>query len=120
MTEPTTLPAQHEAIRESLALHEALRRLNFAPDQIFVWLERGKMGMTVKRDGKQASFATGIYLGPYEQWLEAWNAAVARWNDPATPEVEREEVFRGSKTMRFKEYVVAAVLRAGFDIRRKS
>ncbi len=83
------------AIERSLGLHEALRRLGFTPDEIFVAHNGGEQPAVVLCVDGRSKFAISVghpYSDGEQVYLVEWGRAVAWWNE-AADEANRQRMF---------------------------
>lgn len=84
-----------DPIKELLAIHEAFRKLNYPPEELFVaTYAGGRIQFVLQHQGKQ--FTIDIAQGQDPAAIaEEWQKAVAWWNKEATEE-ERQAIYMGS------------------------
>lgn len=106
----------HPAIKEALAVHEAFRRLNFTPDEIFLRLSGTQLFVTVQRGDKEFNSLVGQHFQATEEILRAhWDQAVHAWNVTMS-ELQRRAIYEGSLICRMATEFVAAIVTKGFSI----
>jgi hypothetical protein len=106
-------------IRSALALHEGMRRLGFAPADIYLRTVEamGKVAVTVIRGGREANILAGPLNLPVPAFLEEWTIATKWWNEEAT-EAQRSEIWQGSSALRGGLSIIIQLQRAGFAVHR--
>jgi hypothetical protein len=110
-------------MREALAYHEAFRRLGFAPHEIYFYVHDRTpriAGVLLKSQGLEflCSIAQGD-LSP-DALQAQWKIAAAWWNDPATLESERQDIWLSSQVGRRSAAFMLALLAKGFALPRKN
>lgn len=78
-----------------LAVFEALRRLGFAPEDIYVAYNQGTPVTILKTQGKQFVMnypSAGIIPSSEEEYIQGWGAVTAKWNETMSSE-ERRRIF---------------------------
>lgn len=104
----------HPTLAEALATFEALRRLRFSSDEIFVHYDEQAQQVAVLLrtfEGKQMAIEAGPYTGPADAFAAAWQQAAALWNGDGMTDAERGAVCAGSR-IRARGPEVGAALRA--------
>ena len=72
----------------TLGLHEALRKLGFPSEAIFVGQQDDQLVVSVAEDGKYAAFATGS--APTD-WRDKWPDVARQWN--TAPDGQQQELW---------------------------
>lgn len=103
-----------------LAFFEALRRLGFTADEIFVaFYNNGELFTLVRQD--KIEFNISISLGEKidaEAYREIWNSEGERWNGPMS-EAERDELYRKEFSVERLVELAFALKAKGMDLRAK-
>ena len=69
------------AINEMLASHEALRKLGFEPDEIYVMLDSSNTAVvTLKAQDLEFNITCGDFEGDADEFSSQWSEAVGQWN----------------------------------------
>lgn len=101
---------------EALCYHEALRRLGYAPNEIYVSVDAGKMFVILKIDDSGNRFMVSVgkiaKVSP-EIFKREWAAACDAWNN--SPASELEKVFSGSVALANAFDLSAALVAKGFN-----
>lgn len=106
----------HPAIREALAVHEALRRLHFTADEIFLKLSGRNLYVLARRGDREFHTLVGEGFDATQDVLGAhWEHACNAWNVTMS-EAERQAIYAGSEVCRQSVGFVAAVIAKGFSI----
>lgn len=100
----------------ALTTHEALRRLGFAPEEIFVSLSGGIMFVIAKRGGKEMAAAVGRQAGTQDEWIAEWDVATVLWTRVMT-EAQVRELYDQSEIKTRGVELLLALARKGFDVR---
>lgn len=86
-----TLTDLPDSLRAALAIREALRRLGYPPDSLFVSSVPDGVYVTIIEEGRRGDLKAG---GPVTKAdiVHMWPEVVARWNDGS--DEEREAIWR--------------------------
>lgn len=107
------------AIREALAVHEALRRLRFSADDIFVVPpigEQHRLFVVLMSQGKRFTYDAGpCRLG--KAFLDTWRDAVSWWNTDGHDD-ERKLLWEESVVRRNSVAFLVKLLDFGFQLQR--
>lgn len=107
--------------REALAVHEALRRLGFSADDIYIARYRhGEVQMHLRTQGLEFTYDCGTTEMSPEAMLAAWEAAAGEWNKVPPAEIDRalDESFVGQNfvnllvILKMKGFVLPSVAAA--------
>ncbi len=88
------MPAQlHEVFERQLATFEALRRIGFEADELFVYYNGGEPITVIVVDGVKVGVPIRIpYADDEESYCIGWQAASLWWN--TEPSANRHEIFQ--------------------------
>lgn len=108
--------------REALAVHEALRRMEYPSDAIFVAPRQGptrkNLFVLLRFEGKQFAYDVGECLLSDVEFVKAWQAAVRWWNTTAKDDTpEHKKIWEESHVRRNSVAFVVAMVDAGFPSR---
>lgn len=107
---------QGRTVHKQLAMFEALRRLGFQPENIYVhWA--GKP-CTVLKEAERTftvSFPHSLHSPKEEEWLAEWLCEVDRWNGDMVNS-ERDSIYREHMSPEVLEILVIALKAKGFRV----
>ena len=110
---------QPHAIRESMALYEALRRLSYPPEAIFFATDDATpcgVGIVLRFEGKEGPFICGFVEESADTAEAIWREVSQGINDNTIPDHDLNEIYRSSKVRVFAETLVATLDKAGIRI----
>lgn len=106
---------KNPAIREALAVHEALRKLQFTPDEIFVRWSPEELHVVLKAQEKTFGIYVGVSDLAEEEFRAQWRDAVAWWNTGNPKKLQR--LWDSSHTAKNRMALTAALVDYGFVFR---
>lgn len=115
-----TAAGLHPLMKEALAVHEALRRLGFSPEEIRVALVDRCLKLILDAQGKRFVVDVGVFEGPEPEggltrWAqESWREAARLWNHDMT-DAEHRAIWSGSEVYEKKVLFMALLRARGFE-----
>lgn len=100
-------------IRELLALHEMFRKLKYPSEELFVSTYRtGQVQFVLNH--RNEIFTIDVAIGQdVTKVSEEWGKAVEWWNNPATPEEERQAIYKEFSAVRDATTLVSKLMQRG-------
>lgn len=100
-------------VRELLCLHEMFRKLKYPSEELFVsTFKTGQVQFVLNHQAK--IFTIDVAVGQnIEKIAEEWKKAVDWWNNPATPEAERQAIYKEFSSVRDATTLVTLLMKKG-------
>jgi hypothetical protein len=109
-------------LEEALAAAEALRKLGFSADDIYLGndMDGGQVGVILRTQGREFIITCGRWYGSEEQLAEEWRLKVEKWNSATTPTSWRERIWRRSFVARNATALCVKLVEKGFNVDEQS
>jgi hypothetical protein len=115
---PVSSEVQDRTVHKQLAVMEALRRLGFAPGEVFVsWTLRPNTVVQVADRSFTISYPHSVHPKEECDWLLEWLGAVDRWDNEMT-EADRERMYRQHVSKEIVGLLTVGLRARGIRIRR--
>lgn len=97
-------------VRIALGLVAALHRLDFPSSIIFFSIQGPHVAIVIRESGQSYGFRVGAYYTGIE---EEWKQACKTWNNPQTPQADKEVLFVEFLQQGFAPVLMMALVTAG-------
>jgi hypothetical protein len=108
-----SLSEERPVVVEALCYHEALLRLGYEPDEIFVSLNKGDLFVVLDVAGRRFFITVGPLTLDNDTFKNTWRVACDTWNK--SEQGVRQATFERSYAYRNAFDFSAALLAKGFD-----
>lgn len=100
-------------VRELLCLHEMFRKLKYPSEELFVsTFKSGQVQFVL--DHQKQIFTIDVAIGQnIEEIKKEWKLAADWWNNPATPEEERQAIYKEFSAVRDATTLVTKLMQRG-------
>lgn len=114
------LDSIHPALQAALGIHEALRRMGFLANNIYLHLSENKLSVVIRTSGQDFGVQVGDFEKSQEDLQCLWSEVATAYNDNLiSPEDQLTCLHTGLPPERTLEFV-KSMLRAGIRIPGKT
>ena len=108
------------AFRNCLGYFEALRRLGFGSEDIFVFLHGGSAYVMLRAQGKEFVCAAGPIDIPKESFVGEWEKVANALNSREIPEGDLQRLYAESEAFTDSVGFMAAMIAKGISTRKQA